>query len=100
MLKMLAVRGPLAKKGVGWLDAIVEVRLPRPPASIPASSQASIPASMKRPSHSHTQKYLLSNVSTGLSKLSMLYTGSLASSFPAPPNPPPNLPSLLHVVLD
>ena len=37
----------------------------------------------KHPSHGHTQKYLLSNVSMGLSKLSMLYTeegGSLASS--------------------
>ena len=53
------------------------------PASIPASIPASAPASTKRASHGHTENFLLSNVSTGLSKLSMLYTeegGSLASS--------------------
>ena len=50
---------------------------------VPASIPSLNPSLNETPSHGHTQKYLLSNVSTGLSKLSMLYTeegGSLASS--------------------
>ena len=48
MLKMLAVRGPLAKKGVGWLDAIVEVQLPRSLLSLTHSPQPTSPLFLRR----------------------------------------------------
>ena len=48
MPKIPAVRGPLAKKGVKWLNAIVEVQLPRPLLSLSHFPQPISPLFLQR----------------------------------------------------